>query len=189
MDFFDSVLLGVALAMDCFSVSITCGIIQQRMGRQVLGMALLFGVAQALMPLFGWLLAGLFRQQIEAYDHWVAFFLLLFIGGRMIWDGMHPERERHICPSKPSTLLVLAVATSIDALAVGFSFISFGIRTLHDVLRPLLVIGGVTMLCTFLGKYVGIRVGRRFDWPTEQVGGVILILIGTKVLLEHLYGW
>lgn len=187
MGFVETVLLAVALAMDCFTVSITCGIIQRRMGRQALAMAFLFGFFQALMPYVGWEVAALFSRQISAYDHWVAFGLLAFLGGRMIWNGRHPEKESsHFNSSRPVVLLTLSLATSIDALAVGFSFIGMGVRSLAGALFPVSVIGIVSFLFSLFGKYIGVKLGRRFDWPAEQLGGAILLVIGLKVLLQHL---
>jgi len=123
------ILLGLALAMDCFSVSITCGLIQKRMGRQVWAMALLFGFFQAMMPFIGWLAIAFFADKIEAYDHWIAFGLLLFLGGRMIVNGLRHHDDAaasHFNPSDWKVLLTLAVATSIDALAVGFTLCRHG---------------------------------------------------------------
>lgn len=186
MSIFETVLLALALAADCFTVSLTCGIIQRRMGRQALGMALLFGLFQGAMPLLGWLLATFPQEEISAYDHWVSFGLLAFLGGKMIREGC---REREHCsfdPSSFSTLLALSVATSIDALAVGFSFIGMGFGGIRDVLFPVLVIGLASFVLSILGKYVGTTLGKRFDWPAEQIGGAILIFIGARVLVEHL---
>lgn len=180
-------LLSVALAMDCMSVSVTCGIIQKRMGGQVWAMAFLFGFFQAMMPLIGWVAGSAFCRQIEAYDHWVVFGLLLFIGGKMVWDGMFGDKALpKFNPSSAIVLLTLAVATSIDAMAVGFTFVGMGIRTFASLLFPLLSIGLCSMALSLFGKFVGVRLGRAFDWPAEQFGGVILIFIGLKVLLQHL---
>lgn len=186
MSFWETLLLALALAMDCFTVSITCGIIQQRMGRQVWAMALLFGFFQGLMPLLGWWLTAFFREEITAYDHWVSFFLLAFLGGKMIVESSRKEENYSFNPSKTSTLLMLSVATSIDALAVGFSFVGMGFRDTLHVLSPVLVIGATSFIMAVLGKYIGTTLGRRFNWPAEKIGGVILILIGLKVLIEHL---
>lgn len=181
------IFLAIALAMDCFTVSVTCGVLQKRMGSQVWAMAFLFGLFQALMPLIGWLAAGLFSRQIMAYDHWVAFGLLFLLGVKMIWEGFHGDKECHrFNPSKPVVLLTLAVATSIDALAVGFSFVGMGIRTAWQVVQPIVIIGIVSFLMTLGGKYLGVKIGRIFHWPAEQFGGIILIIIGVKVLIEHL---
>lgn len=186
MSFIEALLLAVALAMDCFTVSITCGIIQRRMGRQALAMALLFGFFQALMPLLGWLAANLFSKQITAYDHWVAFGLLTLLGGKMIWEGFQEKEHTAFNPSRPAILVTLAIATSIDALAVGFSFIGMGLRSIAEIVMPVATIGITSFLFSIFGKYVGVSLGRRFNWPAEQIGGSILILIGLKVLIEHL---
>lgn len=180
-------LLSVALAMDCMSVSVTCGIIQKRMGGQVWAMAFLFGFFQAMMPLIGWLAGSAFSRQIEAYDHWVVFGLLLLIGGKMIWDGFSGDKALpKFNPSSAVVLLTLSVATSIDAMAVGFTFVGMGIRTFASLLFPLLSIGLCSLVLSLFGKYIGVKLGRAFDWPAEQLGGVILIFIGLKVLLQHL---
>ena len=186
MSVIETLLVAVALAMDCFTVSITCGIIQRRMGRQAVAMALLFGFFQALMPVLGWLAANLFSKQITAYDHWVAFGLLVLLGGKMIWEGSRPAEEAAFNPSKPVILLTLAIATSIDALAVGFSFIGMGMRQMADIVFPTVAIGIVSFLFSLAGKYIGVTLGRHFNWPAEQIGGGILIMIGLKVLIEHL---
>jgi len=182
----EALLLAVALAMDCFSVSITCGILQRRMGMQVWVMAFLFGLFQAAMPLAGWAFADLFRAEIADYDHWVAFALLGILGGKMILDGFQPEEEQHYDPSDLRILLTLAVGTSIDALSVGFSFTGMGLVRLPQLLMPLLAIGLASFVLTVAGKYIGVRIGRRLDFPALQAGGVILILIGIKVLATHL---
>lgn len=180
-------LLSVALAMDCMSVSVTCGIIQKRMGGQAWAMAFLFGFFQAMMPLIGWFAGSAFSRQIEAYDHWVVFGLLLLIGGKMIWDGFSGDKALpKFNPSSAVVLLTLSVATSIDAMAVGFTFVGMGIRTFASLLFPLLSIGLCSLALSLFGKYIGVKLGRAFDWPAEQLGGVILIFIGLKVLLQHL---
>ncbi len=195
MNFVECLLLALALAMDCFSVSITCGIIQRCMGRQGWARAFFFGFFQALMPLLGRLVADLFSQQIEAYDHWIAFGLLLFIGGKMVVqevrDFFHPaqescEKSHALNPSSLRVIITLAFATSIDAMAVGFTFPSFGINTWSAALCPLLVIGLVSALMSWLGKYIGVSIGKRFNCPAELLGGLVLIGIGTRVLYEHL---
>ncbi len=180
-------LLAVALAMDCFAVSITCGIIQKRMGAQVWLMAFLFGLFQALMPCLGWRAASLFSQQISAYDHWIASISLFAVAIKMFVDGCREEKDTAaLNPSNFFVLLTLAVATSIDAMAVGLSFVGMGLNHFSDILFPVVMIGLVSFLFSFCGKYIGIRLGLRFNWPAEQFGGVILIFIGLKVLYEHL---
>lgn len=188
MTLFDDFLLAVALAMDCFSVSLSCGIVQKRMGRQILAMALAFGFFQALMPFIGWVAIDLLSEQIVSFDHWIAFVLLLFLGGRMIWNGFKSSDDGtpHFNPSRPLTILTLAVATSIDALAVGFSFSGMGIRTLADAAVPLLVIGLVSAVMSVIGKYIGVSIGHRIKFPAEPIGGLILVIIGVKTLVQHL---
>lgn len=188
MNVFETIMIAFALAMDCFTISISCGIFQKKMGRQVWTMASVFGFFQALMPLLGWLLVDLFRNEIEFLDHWIAFGLLFFIGVKMVLDGRKPKcSECSFDPSKPFVLFTLAVATSIDALAVGFSMMGLGITSLKDLTFPLLIIGAVSFFLSVLGKFIGVKVGKCFNFPAEQMGGFILILIGTKVLVEHLY--
>ena len=186
MGYFELCLLAMAMAMDCFTVSVTCGIIQRRMGRQAWAMAFSFGLFQALMPLLGWLAATVFSRQIEAYDHWVVFGLLAFLGSKMIWDGCHPAAEEpKFNPSSPLVLFTLSVATSIDALAVGFSFLGMGLRTYPAIAIAVTVIGLMSFLFSLLGKNIGVKilasgaVGRMyFDfYRIEGIGGAYLARI------------
>ena len=187
----DRALLSVALAMDCFTVSIVCGISCRRwMPRLMLQMSVLFGVFQALMPLIGWLGTSLFSQYLEAVDHWIAFGLLSFLGGRMIRESVSSgnNEEHHSIPSALTTQLLLAVATSIDALAIGISFACTGYKTVAQLSFPLVVIGVGSFLFSVLGNRLGIRFGiaiRRKLNP-ELFGGLVLIFIGIKVLLTHI---
>ena len=191
LSFLDIALLSVALAMDCFTVSIVCGISCRRwMPRLMLQMSVLFGVFQALMPLIGWLGTSLFSQYLEAVDHWIAFGLLSFLGGRMIRESVSAgnNEEHHSIPSALTTQLLLAVATSIDALAIGISFACTGYKTVAQLSFPLVVIGVVSFLFSVLGNRLGIRFGiaiRRKLNP-ELFGGLVLIFIGIKVLLTHI---
>lgn len=189
MNVIEVLLLSIALAMDCFTVSLVCGIIQKRMGWQVWCMAILFGLFQALMPLAGWAIGGIFNRQIERYDHWIAFGVLAFIGCKMIWESKHREDRSSASfnPSNAIVLLTLSIATSIDAMAIGFTFWSMGISSMQILLFPLLSIGIFAAILSILGKYLGIKLGCRFDWPAEQWGGCILIFIGLKVLVQHLW--
>lgn len=191
LSFLDIALLSVALAMDCFTVSIVCGISCRRwMPRLMLQMSVLFGVFQALMPLIGWLGTSLFSQYLEAVDHWIAFGLLSFLGGRMIRESVSSDNneEHHSIPSALTTQLLLAVATSIDALAIGISFACTGYKTVAQLSFPLVVIGVGSFLFSVLGNRLGIRFGiaiRRKLNP-ELFGGLVLIFIGIKVLLTHI---
>lgn len=202
MSLLDIILLAIALAMDCFTVSIVSGVIDHgdwhndsseakiRVPVPViyLRMALLFGFFQALMPLLGWIGISRFQTALEAYDHWIAFTLLAVIGGKMIWESFNPEETHHFDPSRLRIQLLLAVATSIDALAVGISFACTGFTQFSQLTMPLLIIG----IVSFLFSIVGYRLGRRFGKSVtrriqpELLGGIILVLIGVKILLSHL---
>lgn len=181
-------LLAVGLAMDCFAVSVASGIIlKQIQWRPMLVMALFFGVFQAVMPLIGWTCTNAFSHLIESYDHWIAFALLAFLGGKMIWESFKSEEECHLFnPTRLKVVLTLAVATSIDALAVGISFSCLGMKTIQSILSPVLVIGLVSFLFSMAGLLIGIFFRNRFYWPVERWGGFILIAIGCKILYEHL---
>jgi putative Mn2+ efflux pump MntP len=191
MTILDILLIAVALAMDCFTVSIVSGVITRKLfwGRN-LRMALLFGFFQAAMPFIGWIAIHYFQSSVEAYDHWIAFGLLLLIGGKMILDAFKEEDEATFNPLNLGTQLTLAVATSIDALAVGISFSCSGYGTVQSLILPLAVIGLVSFIFSIAGLLLGVRFGgavaRRFK--PEIIGGVILIAIGVKILLEHLLG-
>ena len=191
MTILDILLIAVALAMDCFTVSMVSGVMTRKMfwGRN-LRMALLFGFFQAAMPFIGWIAIHYFQSSVEAYDHWIAFGLLLLIGGKMILDAFNEEDEATFNPLNLGTQLTLAVATSIDALAVGISFSCSGYGTVQSLILPLAVIGLVSFIFSIAGLLLGVRFGgavaRRFK--PEIIGGVILIAIGVKILLEHLLG-
>ncbi len=192
MNFFDIVMLSVALAMDCFAVSIVSGVMMAAWQRSklpvILRQSVLFGLFQALMPLVGWLATSLFAHYIEAYDHWIAFGLLVFLGGRMIRSAFQPDDAGHFEPSRWLTGVTLAFATSIDALAVGISFAMTGYKSLASLLMPLVVIGIGSFLFSITGHLLGIRFGskiRRRLQP-ELFGGIILIAIGIKILLTHI---
>ena len=183
-------LLSVALAMDCFTVSIVNGVIvARRQWTTILSTALLFGLFQALMPLLGWLATSHFAHYIEDYDHWVAFALLAFLGLRMIKESGEPEEEHHLDPTHLSTQLLQAVATSIDALAVGISMAVTGYTSAASLLWPLTVIGIGSLLFSVAGFLLGLRFGcsiRRRLRP-ELFGGLILLFIGVRILLTHLF--
>lgn len=176
--------IAFGLAMDAFAVSITSGFtIKQLHIRHALRIAAFFGIFQALMPLVGWL-AGLgFRELISGIDHWVAFGLLSFIGLKMIYEStkMGPD-GRTADPLNLFVLLMLSVATSMDALAVGLSLSFLNV----SIISPAIIIGVITFALSFLGVYVGDRFGHFFEKKIEVVGGLVLIGIGVKILLEHL---
>lgn len=180
-------LLAVSLAIDCFTVSITSGIILHRIRWGIfLKMAFLFGLFQAAMPFLGWLGASRFNHLIEMYDHWIAFALLAFLGIRMIREHFKDEEERSFDPTRMKVILTLAVATSIDALAVGISFAFTGFRTLSSLLYPLTAIGIASFVISLAGSLIGVFFGKRFNLRVEIFGGLVLIGIGVKILFEHL---
>ncbi len=184
-------LLAVGLAMDCFAVSIASGIIMKRIQMQsMLTMAFFFGLFQALMPLLGWICASTFSHLIESIDHWIAFGILAFLGGRMIKESFKDDNCKHeYDPTQLKVVLALAVATSIDALAIGVSFAFLGIKGISDILSPVGVIGFVSFILSMIGLFFGIRFGCGIarKLRAELWGGIILVLIGTKILIEHLF--
>jgi manganese efflux pump family protein len=186
MDFLTVLSIAVGLSMDAFAVAITSGItIKDLRPAHAFKIALFFGGFQALMPVIGWL-AGLgMKDFVSGFDHWVAFGLLLFVGGKMLWESYRmKEDEAKDDPLDNAVLLLLALATSIDALAVGLSFSFLKV----SIAMPVLVIGTVTFALSFAGVLLGKRVGHLFESRIEAAGGLILIGIGGKILFEHLRG-
>lgn len=181
-------LIAVGLSMDAFAVSVCKGLGMKRLDMgQALVIALFFGGFQALMPLAGWALGSGFQSYIEPVDHWIAFALLAFIGGKMLYDAFHEEDGDEPVAGEAARLdlkeiLMLAIATSIDALAVGVSFAFLQV----DIVPAISLIGVITLALSLVGVAVGHQFGARFEKPATIVGGVVLILIGLKILLEHL---
>lgn len=185
----ESLLIAFALAMDCFAVSVVSGVIIRRAeGRTMLALAFFFGLFQALMPLIGWFLTSRFSAYIQALDHWIAFGMLAFIGGKMIVDSFKEEDDKSINPRNLRTQLVLAVATSIDALAVGITYACTGYETVAQLTLPLVLIGLVSFGMSVLGFSIGVRFGDAVNrkMRPELLGGLILVGIGIKILIEHL---
>lgn len=184
-------LLAFGLAMDCFAVSIASGIILKRIQwRPILVMAFLFGLFQALMPFVGWLCASTFSYLIKSIDHWIAFGILAFLGGRMILESFKDEDcRKEFNPASLKVVLTLAIATSIDALAVGVSFAFLGITEVKDILPPIYIIGFVSFVMSLIGLLFGIKChcGCARKLRAELWGGIILLIIGTKILIEHLF--
>lgn len=185
MDFLFIFGTAIALSMDALSVSVINGFTIKKLHFQhAFRIAFSFGLFQALMPLIGWAAGRTFSVYIEKYDHWVAFLLLLFIGSKMIFESFSMDEE---CDSKSClhlpTLLLLSIATSIDALAVGLSFAFLRI----SIIQPVLIIGLVTFVICLCGVYIGNKIGHFFEKKLELAGGIILILIGLKILIEHLF--
>lgn len=186
MAFWELLLIGVGLSMDAFAVSVCKGLGMSKINlRNTLTIGLFFGGFQALMPLIGWMLGVQFEQYITSFDHWVAFGLLVFIGGKMVWDVLRGGEEQEIgCDDSLNLreLLVLAIATSIDALAVGISFAFLEV----NIGEAIATIGAVTLLISIAGVFIGHQFGARYQAQATLAGGIILILIGSKILLEHL---
>ena len=185
MGLIELMLLAVGLSMDAFSVSICKGLGMGRVDwRTALVLALAFGGFQAGMPVLGWALGSQFLWLIEPVDHWIAFGLLAFIGGNMIREALEEDSEEPDASASVSLreVLVLAVATSIDALTIGIAFASLSV----NIVLSVTLIGVTTFALSLVGVMVGCQFGMRYRRPSQIAGGVILILIGLKVLLEHL---
>ena len=185
--FVELFLIGVGLSMDAFAVSICKGLGMSRLNmRQAAVISLFFGGFQALMPLIGWALGSQLTDFITPIDHWIAFGLLAFVGGKMLWDAFHEDDEDEGVQTDEKLdlkeLLMLAIATSIDALAVGITFAFLQVA----IVPSIAIIGLTTFVISFAGVAVGHFFGARFEKPATIVGGVVLILIGVKILLEHL---
>jgi len=175
-------LIAVSLAMDAFAVSIAHGMtIRNRRVATGLVMAGSFGLFQAFMPVLGWLAGLTFIELISSFDHWVAFGLLAFIGGKMIYSARGSKDEKDAKLTVP-VLLILSVATSIDALAVGLSFSLLRV----SITIPVIAIGVVAFLFSFGGFNFGSKLGKFFERKVQVIGGIVLIAIGIKILLEHL---
>lgn len=187
MGIVELLLIAVGLSMDAFAVSICKGLGMKKVNLKVaFVLALFFGGFQGLMPLIGWALGSQFLWLIAPVDHWIAFGLLAIIGGKMLWEAFHDEEGED--DGRPADRIdlgeffILAIATSIDALAVGISFAALAV----DIVPSILIIGVVTFCFTIAGVFVGNFFGSRYEKPASIVGGVVLILIGLKILLEHL---
>ncbi len=183
MDFIAILLIAVGLAMDAFAVSLCKGLALRKVTlRSMLIAGLWFGGFQALMPIIGFYLGVSFYDLISAYDHWVASILLFLIGANMVREGLFGEEEEVDADMGIKTMVLLAIATSIDALAIGISFA----MTENSIFLPATIIGVVTLVISMAGVKIGSLFGDRFGKKAEVLGGVILIIIGLKVLLEGL---
>ena len=188
MGFIELFLVGVGLSMDAFAVSICKGLGMRRLNmKQALVIGLFFGGFQALMPFLGWALGTQLADFITPIDHWIAFILLAVIGGKMLLDAFRGGDEEEAGEAEDAKLdvkelLMLAIATSIDALAVGITFAFLGV----DIVFAIAVIGLTTFVISVAGVAVGHAFGARYEKGATIVGGVVLILIGLKILLEHL---
>lgn len=189
MDVLSIVFIAVGLAMDCLAVSVTTGIHEGKWNAKVLLMALLFGLFQGGMPLIGFFLGIGFTDWISRYDHWIALVLLSFIGGKMIVESLKKEDEAETAASGKTTdvfalsrLVLLAVATSIDALAAGIIFVP----TPDIIVLAVSIIAATSFLFSLCGYCAGMCFGKRFRWNMTLVGGIILVAIGLKICIEHI---
>ncbi len=184
MDLITITVIAFGLAMDAFAVSITSGItIKHLRINNALRIAIFFGLFQAIMPGIGWLAGFSLRDFISGIDHWIAFGLLSMIGCKMIFESTRMgSSEKEIDPLNIYVLLILSIATSIDAFAVGLSLSFLKVA----IVTTAIIIGIITFLLSFIGVFVGNRFGHFFENKIEVIGGLILIGIGIKILIEHL---
>jgi putative Mn2+ efflux pump MntP len=181
---FSIILIAIGLSMDSFAVSLSNGISIAKLNlSQILLIAFFLAFFQAFMPVLGWLSGNEIEGFIKEFDHWIAFSLLFFIGGKMIYEGWFEESSKKVNVFRFSTLIVQSVATSIDAFAVGLSFAFLDI----NISKSALIIGVVTFIFSLTGLYIGKSIGNKIGSKSEILGGLILIGIGTKILLEHLF--
>lgn len=183
MDYLDICIIALGLAMDSVAISITAGLIMKNCKiKDVLPIAIYMGVFQGVMPLIGWVLGSNVAKYIQNYDHWIAFILLGIIGGKMIYETLMAKEGRCFNPKKHKVLLLLALATSIDALIIG---VNFGLMNLTPII-PIIIIGVITFILSFIGVYLGNKFNKLYHFKVEAIGGVILIGIGLKILIEHI---
>jgi len=184
-DLLSILLIAVGLSADCFAVAFSASISHHNYRlRQVLRAGASFGLFQAAMPLFGWLVGKTVVDYVSAYDHWIAFGLLAFVSGRMLWQSFKTDhsREKEIDITRGMSLLILSIATSIDALAVGLSFAFLKVNM--AIASP--VIGAIAFLITILGFVIGRKAGKYLGRWAEITGAVILLLIAFRILLTHI---
>lgn len=190
MSFLSVFIIGIGLSMDAFAVSLAKGFcLKKDILKYAFKISFLFGVFQAIMPLIGWFAGTYFENYIKSIDHWIAFILLGFLGGKMILESIkefNSNDESELACDRDTlsfkSLIVLAVATSIDALAVG---ISFGFLNVN-IIPSILIIGLTTFILCFIAVVIGKKLGESLQKYSELIGGVILVIIGIKILLEHL---
>ncbi|MDR0935528.1 MAG: manganese efflux pump MntP family protein [Oscillospiraceae bacterium] len=177
-------MIAVGLSADAFSVAICKGLALRKINlKQLVTVGLYFGLSQAIMPLIGFLVASRFADLIVSVDHWIAFILLSVIGGKMLWEALHDDEEDEPDGSlNPRKMLPLAIATSIDALAVGVSFAFLKV----NIIPAATLIGVTTFILSAVGVVIGAKFGAKYKRKAEIAGGVIIIAIGVKILLDHL---
>jgi putative Mn2+ efflux pump MntP len=181
MDIISIIFLSIGLAMDAFSISITRGLALKLDVKQAFIIALFFGGFQAFMPILGWISGIQLQYIVSTFAPWIAFFLLLGVGGKMIYEALYADENSSYTFSLKE-LLILSVATSIDAFAVGVTFAFLSVA----IIFPIIMIGLITFILSFIGVYIGKNIGHLFENKVEIVGGVILIILGFKILLENI---
>lgn len=183
MSILEIILIGIGLAMDAFAVAICKGLSMKKLYfKNVIIIALYFGIFQMLMPIIGYFLGATFQGFVTNIDHWVAFILLTCIGINMIKGAYDKEKENHNDKVDFKTMSILAVATSIDALAIGITFAFLN----TNIIKAVSIIGIITFFISLVGVKIGNKFGGKFQEKAEILGGIVLILIGLKILLEHL---
>lgn len=183
MEIIELIILSVGLAMDAFAVAVCKGLSMQKMSwKKGLIIGGYFGIFQALMPLIGYMLGVNFQENIQSVDHWIAFILLGIIGINMLKEAISQEKENSNDSVNFKDMLILAVATSIDALAVGITFAFLKV----NILLAVILIGVITFIISVAGVKIGNIFGDKYEKKAEFAGGIILILLGIKILLEHL---
>ena len=183
MELITLLLIAISLSFDTFAVSVSTGLmINQIQFKQATRIAMVLAVVQTLMPLIGWFAGSLIKEYILGFDHWLAFILLLYIGLKMIYESLKAEEEKKFNPEKLKVQITMAIATSIDALIVGVTFAFINI----NIWLSVIIIGIITFIASMLGMLLGKNVGNKLGKRTEIIGGIILIAIGAKILIEHL---
>ncbi len=191
MSIIDIFLLGVGLSMDAFAVAICKGLAMRKVNKgQMFVIALFFGGFQAIMPLIGWALGTTFAKKIVNFDHWIAFILLSYVGGKMAVEAIKEWKDNEVVdemdpPLDLKELTLLAIATSIDALACG---VTFSFYENFNIIRAISIIGITTFVLSAIGVYVGNVFGGKFKAMAQLAGGIILVFLGVKILLEHTMG-
>jgi putative Mn2+ efflux pump MntP len=184
MDTISIILIAIGLSMDSFAVSVTNGLtITNLTIRKILTISFSLALFQGLMPLLGWYAGMGIEKYIQEIDHWVAFILLGIIGIKMIYEGLNKSENAKVSEINPITLLAQSLSTSIDAFVVGISFALLG----WPIIKPVVIIGSATLVFSLIGLQVGKYLGRSVGKSAAIIGGIVLIGIGTKILIEHLY--
>lgn len=186
MDLLTVSILALGLSMDSFAVSISCGLAEQKISFQhAVKIALSLAFFQGLLPLLGWFVGSEIKYFVEHFDHWIAFALLSYLGGRMMFESLDKENTQGMANVYSwQNILTLSIATSIDAMIVGFSY---ALASPGDLLWGAVIIGAVTFFFSMLGIRIGKDVGNRFGKRMELLGGIVLLAIGFKILLEHFF--